>query len=122
MLKQCLQGVVWSTVGLLAVPFVSWGQSVTLSWEPSCSQNVTGYELCYGPESKRYVACQFVGQVLSVTYDLSSLEPGTTFYETVVAVGDDPHLDSDYSNEVVVTVPQTSCQSEPFMNPPQYQE
>lgn len=96
----------WLSIAMMAgLASVAQAQSVTLSWDASCAFEVVGYELCYGPASKEYVACADVGNVTSVTYSLAGIAPGTTYYVAARAYGDDPHLDSDFSNEVVVTVP-----------------
>ena len=101
----------------LALPALVAAQTVTLSWEPACGPEVTGYRLCYGPVSEQYVACADVGNQLSVTYNLAGQPPGTTYYVAVQAYGDDPHLDSEFSKEVVVTVPEESCEA-PQMHVP----
>lgn len=76
--------------------------SVTLVWDPSPSQDVTGYKIYYGTSSRSYTNVIVVGNVLTAT--ITGLVEGTKYYFAATAynvLG----WESDYSAEVSYTVP-----------------
>ena len=78
---------------------------VTLAWDPNSEPDLAGYEIYYGTASRNYSFHIDVGNV--TTYTLTGLQPGVTYYFAATAYNAQG-LESDYSNEVVYTVPQCS--------------
>ena len=78
---------------------------VTLSWTASSSQNVTGYNIYYGPTSTSLGTKVNVGNV--TTYTFSGLSAGTYYFAATAydASGDQ----SGDSNIVSYTVPASTC-------------
>ncbi len=70
--------------------------TVTLSWDPSPSDDVAGYRLHYGQQSGNYANTMDVGKRL--TTDVANLIDGTTYYFTVTAY-DAEGNESDASEE-----------------------
>lgn len=82
--------VIFSALGLLAffvAPSMRAGETVmhtvTLSWNPSSSENVTGYRVHYGQQSGNYPNSIDVGNQL--TAEVANLIDGTTYYFAVTA-------------------------------------
>ncbi len=79
--------------------------SVTLAWDASLSEGITGYVVEYGTSAGNYTLSYPVANVTQAT--IGQLQPGTTYYFVVRAKG--PTDISPPSNEVVfvpgVTVP-----------------
>lgn len=96
-------------LALFAVSFAlltnaSGTQSVTLAWDPNV-EPVDGYRLYYGVKSRSYFRKV---EVLAPTTQatVTGLEPGATYYFAVTAFILEPEeLESDFSDEVVYTVP-----------------
>jgi len=78
---------------------------VTLAWDPNSEPDLAGYEIYYGTASRNYSFHVDVGNV--TTYTLTGLQPGVTYYFAATAYSTQG-LESDYSNEVVYTVPPCS--------------
>lgn len=75
---------------------------VTLVWDPNIEPDLEGYKCYYGLDSRNYEYTVVVGDQTVCT--VTDLEPGETYYFAVTAyntVG----LESDYSEEVIYTVP-----------------
>jgi hypothetical protein len=75
---------------------------ITLVWDPNTEPDLEGYKCYYGLASRDYAYTVVVGNQTVCT--VTDLEPGETYYFSVTAyntVG----LESDYSEEVVYTVP-----------------
>jgi len=93
-------------ISLLLIGFSTFAQtgtgSVTLSWYPSPSTNVTGYKVYFGLASRTYTTSIDVGNVTNAT--VTGLLAGTTYYFAVTAY-DSAGLESDFSAEVSYTVP-----------------
>lgn len=72
---------------------------VSLSWDPSISENIAGYKLYIGSASRTYSKIVDVGNVL--LFRLTNLPIGTSYFAATAydAVGNE----SDYSNEVSKT-------------------
>ena len=87
---------------LLILAPSAYSDEVTLSWDPSSGPEVAGYKTHYGTSSRNYDACVDVGNCLSCT--ISGLQEGATYYIAVTAY-DIQNIESDYSDEVVYTVP-----------------
>ena len=74
--------------------------SVTLSWQPSPSGNVSGYRIYFGTESGNYTNSNDSGN--STTVVIPGLEVGVTYY-FVVSAYDAGGVESDFSNEAAYT-------------------
>jgi PKD repeat protein len=77
--------------------------NLTLSWNASTSPNVGGYKLSYGQSSNNFTSTIDVGN--TNTYTLTGLQEGTTYYLAAKAYDTSRSAESDYSNEVNMTVP-----------------
>lgn len=86
------------TFRILAVELVE----LTLTWDPNTEPDLAGYILYWGFSSSDYVFSVDVGNQTS--YTVTDLAPGATYYFAVTAYNTSG-LESDYSNEVVYTVP-----------------
>lgn len=76
--------------------------SITLGWEPSTGDEVFSYKIYYGGEPFTYTNAVVFGDVAEATID--GLSPGATYYFAATAVAGDG-AESDFSNEVIYTVP-----------------
>ena len=74
--------------------------AVSLAWDPSPSQNITGYNLYIGNTSGNYGSPIAIGN--QTTYTVTGLSNGT-YYFAVTAVNIDG-LESNFSNEVFATI------------------
>jgi hypothetical protein len=75
---------------------------VTLAWDPNTDPDLSGYRIYYGLLSDQYSSSVDVGNRTS--YTVANLENGKTYYFAATAydqIGDE----SDFSNEVVFSVP-----------------
>src|ERR1017187_9399842 len=77
-------------------------QSVELTWDPSPSSDVAGYNVYYGPASGDYNSMISAGAVTDL--EISGLLEGVTYYFAVTAY-DSSGQESELSNEVSYTVP-----------------
>jgi hypothetical protein len=75
---------------------------VNLQWDPNSETNIAGYRIHYGTASGNYIHHQDVGKQSTCT--VTELIPGTTYYFAATAYNTSG-LESDYSNEVMYTVP-----------------
>ena len=75
---------------------------VSLSWQPSASTNVIGYNIYYGTTSGNYTGKITVGNVTTTT--ISNLNSGTTYYFSATAL-DSNGNESEFSNETEFLVP-----------------
>jgi hypothetical protein len=76
--------------------------AITTNTDGSPCTDLAGYKIYYGTASHQYSSYRDVGNV--VTYNLTGLSTGTTYY--IVATSyDTSGVESDYSNEVVYSVP-----------------
>ena len=80
--------------------------TAVLTWDPVTVANLSGYRIYYGTASGTYL--QPLGQGISVgnvlTYTVTGLTSGTTYYFAVTAV-DTSGIESSYSQEVSKTLP-----------------
>jgi hypothetical protein len=83
-------------------------QSVTLAWEQSVNPSVIGYNVYYGTASGVYTQKLSVGDVTSAT--ITGLVAGTTYYFVITAYNAGG-LESDPSNQVSYTVPESALQA-----------
>jgi hypothetical protein len=94
--------VVTSTAEFVAPP-----TSVTLTWDANIEANLAGYIVAWGTASRSYPFSRAVsarpGEVKQVTID--GLTPKTDYYFAVVAYGTGVNQTSDFSNEVIYSVP-----------------
>ena len=82
------------------------GGAVTVAWDGSAGSDVAGYRLYEGVASRTYTNSVDVGNATSCT--ITGLVLGTTYYFAVTAY-DAQGLESDFSDEVVYTVPLVSA-------------
>ncbi len=76
--------------------------NVTLAWDPNTEPDLAGYNFYWGYTSRDYAFSADVGNVTQ--YTVTGLIPGITYYFAVTAY-DTEDLESDYSDEVVYTIP-----------------
>jgi hypothetical protein len=88
-------------VAITSMPFAAVGANVTLSWNPSSNELVTGYNIYYGTASGDYSDRVSTGNTTSVT--LSNLVEGTTYFFAATAY-DASGQESPFSNEASYTV------------------
>lgn len=86
-------------LGSSMVSFVS-AADVTLSWDPSSEQQVSGYKIYYGTASRSYSSNTNIGKV--TTYKVTGLANGTRYYFAVTSYNTSGN-ESAYSNEVSAT-------------------
>jgi hypothetical protein len=87
---------------LLILPSVSFSAQVTLAWDPNTELNLARYRLHYGTVSRTY--SQHIDVGLNLTYTLTNLNAGTTYYFTLTAENTQG-ASSGYSNEVSFSSP-----------------
>jgi hypothetical protein len=83
--------------------------AITISWNANSDENLNGYRVHYGTQSRDYEYIQDVGNI--TRYVISDLEEGETYYFAATAY-DLYGNESDYSQEVSYTVPTTSTEEE----------
>jgi len=88
-----------STTSLMTHP--SLACEVTLRWDPNTEPQKAGYMIYWGTESGQYSESVDLGD--QNNYTISALDNGQTYYIAVTAY-DELGFESDYSNEVHVTV------------------
>ena len=89
--------------GVQAVVFaISEGAQVTLMWDPNTEPDIAGYKVHYGTASNVYLHTIDVGSTETCT--VTDLQRGITYYFSATAYNT-LELESDYSNEVIYTVP-----------------
>ncbi len=91
-------------IGLQVPPSGLSGRGITFSWNASTSPNVGGYSVHYGLSSGNYPNKVFVGNQTS--YTLSDLDSGKTYYIVVTALEANGTGESDFSDEIVVKIPE----------------
>ncbi len=98
-------------IGALAVPVAiaaalsvvstsATGRDVTLTWEPSTTPEIGGYDVHWGPASGDYPHSVDVG--ITTTYTLDALDPAQTYFIVVTTYDPSGSYESDFSNEVSV--------------------
>ncbi len=88
-------------------------QSVTLAWNPSVSQNVRGYEICYGGACRQYTD-QITVSKNSTNATIWGLQGGKTYFFAARAFKTADEQ-SDYSEELSYTVPPDSADQPPLL-------
>lgn len=79
-----------------------WAASASFAWDASPSPDVTGYRIYWGPSTRTYTNHVVIGNFL--TGSVTNLSEGATYYFAATAYN--AHgLESDFSNEVSLTVP-----------------
>lgn len=73
---------------------------VSLAWDHSISEAVTGYRIYYGPSSRTYRAHDEVPY--QTTWTVKGLAPGTWYFAATAI--DSAGNESEYSNEVSTTI------------------
>ena len=87
-------------LALLLLP-MAWAGQVTLTWDPNPEQDLAGYRVYYGSTSGGYTNFLDVGAVNLGT--VPDLQDGAVYFFAVTAYNLEG-LESDYSNEVALTV------------------
>lgn len=77
--------------------------AVELEWDPSTSPTVEGYRVYYGSSSRLYTVIEDVGN--RTTHTFIGLERGKTYFFTVAAYANSGAVESLFSNEVSLTIP-----------------
>ena len=90
------------------------GRDITLTWDASTSPNVGGYRVHYGLSSGNYPNKVFVGNQTS--YTLSGLDGGRTVYIVVTALESNGTGESDFSDEIVVKIPEEGKDGDSIFN------
>jgi hypothetical protein len=88
--------------------------AITISWNANSDENLNGYRVHYGTQSRDYEYIQDVGNI--TRYVISDLEEGETYYFAATAY-DLYGNESDYSQEVSYTVPASSTEETPTPDP-----
>jgi PKD repeat protein len=83
-----------------------------LAWDASTSSNVGGYKVSYGQSSGNYASSIDVGN--KTTYAVAGLQEDATYYFAVKAYDSARTTESDYSNEINITVPATTALTADF--------
>lgn len=81
---------------------------LTFSWTPNSESNLGGYKIYYGEASRTYTEAVDVGNPAAIDGKVSAsvtVPDGKTLYFAATAYDVDK-LESDYSDEVVVTTPE----------------
>jgi TRAP transporter TAXI family solute receptor len=94
----------YKEIGLQAPSPRPSARDISFSWDASTSPNVSGYRIHYGVSSGKYENTVLVGNQTSHT--LTGLEAGQTYYIAITTVEAGGRGESDFSDEVVVKVPQ----------------
>jgi hypothetical protein len=100
-------GLFFVALSLLALTFsdLVGAAQVTVAWDPSVTQGVSGYKVYYGTQSKVYTLVANAGSQVSVV--VPSLQEGLTYYFAAKSY-DSAGRESAYSNEVPYVVPTAS--------------
>jgi fibronectin type 3 domain-containing protein len=77
---------------------------VTLSWNPSISSGVQGYNVYRGSISGGPYAKVNSSVVTVTTYNDSTVQPGQTYFYVVTSINLSD-VESSYSNEVIASIP-----------------
>jgi chitinase len=97
MMKKIISLLVVSLIALTCL-----GSSVKLTWNPNTETDLSGYCMYSGTNSGVYTASNNVGNI--TTNVVNNLMPGKTYFFAVTAKNTSG-LESDFSNEVSVTIP-----------------
>jgi len=81
----------------LVIPSLAGAASVKLAWDPSTEEDLAGYKIYYGYDSRNYNTSIDVGK--TTTFQVTGLEYDQTYYFAVTAYNTSG-LESDYSNEI----------------------
>jgi hypothetical protein len=80
------------------IAFAAWKRSVTVSWQTNPDQNLYGYKVYIGTESRNYSDYVFVEKTMT-NHSFYELNQGQTYYFCVTAVNSQG-VESAYSEEV----------------------
>lgn len=89
---------------------VTFAKNVTLAWDPSVSSGVAGYRIYHGALSRNYTNQVSVGDATTGT--VSNLVEGVTYFFAATTVNDFG-VESEYSEELVYTVPGIQPSNQP---------
>ncbi len=103
---------VFSKLQVQSLRVTTEGSSVFLAWNPLPSGELAGYNLYYGSISGRYLQRRSVDNV-SQTVTIRALPVGQTYYFAVRAVNGQG-IESDFSQEVAVTVGNPATSTSPL--------
>ena len=113
-------GLVCSVAFLILGSFTVAGASVTLSWNPSTSTNVAGYEVFYGVADGQYTNALDAGTNTTIT--VSGLADGQTYFfaaTTYDSSGDQSLFSNQVTNDtpILPTPPPVTVIFDPFAAP-----
>lgn len=95
------------STGFLGISFLIITQNtIFISWNMNSEDDLKGYKLYYGNESKKYQAVIDAGLMTDYTFD--DLQAGKDYYFTVTAY-DTNYNESEYSEEVFVSLKNSSA-------------
>jgi Fibronectin type III domain len=94
-------------------PFKALAGEVTLAWDPP-SAEYGGFILAYGTSKGSYTETRDVGS--QAIYTVTSLNPGQTYYFAVKAYDRARKIESQFSNQVSVTLPIVNARPAPPKN------
>ena len=83
---------------------------VTASWDPNSEATLAGYKIYYGTQSRSYTFSIDVGNQTS--YIITGLAAGTKYFFAATAYDKDGN-ETDYSEEVIYTIPATTTTTIP---------
>ncbi len=110
-LPRCVRWFFFFLLCLATLPPSLPAAQVAFSWLPNTEPTLAGYKIYYGTSSGNYTNVTDVGlpPVVDgrVQADIDNLTPGKTYYFAATAY-DSSGVESDYSNEVSTTVPETT--------------
>jgi len=79
-------------------------EEVTLVWDPNTEADLAGYKIHVGAATRNYTRIEDVQLPDPTRYIVTGLNQGETYYFAATAY-DISNNESDYSNEVVYTIP-----------------
>jgi hypothetical protein len=88
---------------IFIIPFLASAATVNLAWDPCNEEDLAGYKVYYGYDTRDYNNSINVGK--TTTFQVTGLEYDQTYYFAVTAYN--TSLESDYSNEIGYTIPKS---------------
>lgn len=94
--------VIFQFTALFLTAHTGYPSQVIMEWDPNSEATLAGYKAYYGTQSRNYTVSRDVGNQTS--YVITGLTAGTKYFFAVTAYDVDGY-ESDYSEEVVCTIP-----------------
>ena len=113
--KHYIKQLLLLTIFSLSAVINASATDVTVAWDANSESDLAGYEFYYGTSSGNYSFSEDVGNTTS--YTAANLVEGQTYYFAAKAYNTS-NSDSDYSTELVHTVPVTGTTSGKSAPPP----